>query len=776
MNKQSRREFLKRSGAGVAGLSFLPTNLVASPTRLTDEAGGLLPPHRPMIVPGVHGYADQSVAAGEKIRFHISSTVPHRLSIHRLGLDPESPSRDELLHEFPESPALPQPIHPGSYVLIAKNLKGPLKALTLECWVRRWTIKDYSGIITQYDASGHQEFGLFVGAGGAVSFCIGEEPMDDAKQQLSAKTGLRLLRWHHVVATWNGQHRIIFIDGKQIGKWPCKIELTVGKTPLRLGALSDGGAASGFADLDLAMPVIYRRALSENEIKQRYEQEGLIPAAGRDVVACWKLDEDVGDRVADCSGNGRHGRIVNHATWMIPGPSFDFEVMRFQTYEPKKDELRGHALRLASDDLYDCRWQQTHEFKLPTGARSGFYVGRIAYEWEGKPHLYHITFIVRKRARQRKAPILLLAATNTWRAYCSAAFPKPLPELKRNVSTNGLPNSPGDPPAYSFYRRHAAGQGGYQIGLRMPFIGADPYLLYGTDYSHLARADRFAQIWLEQSGYRYDVVTDLDLHRDPELLNGYRTFIINGHSEYWSLPAYHGLEKYLQRGGNVVVLSGNSMLWRVTFDADCSVIECRKVDAPGEQMKPQERGECWHSHDGLRGGFFRETEYPSYRLIGLDMLGFAGEAAFGPYVVEQANHFLFHQPEETGLKAGDEFGQHANGHEVDIRMSTFAALQQSPTPAGAAVPNDPPGDMVRLANGITQWSGGGTAFDYFWRVITPARPQGAEMIYWERAEGGKVFNAGAIAAGKAICADQKFQILMRNVLAHFGVPKPRRNT
>jgi len=50
--------------------------------------------------------------------------------------------------------------------------------------------------------------------------------------------------------------------------------------------------------------------------------------------------------------------------------------------------------------------------------------------------------------------------------------------------------------------------------------------------------------------------------------------------------------------------------------------------------------ECWHSHDGIRGGFLRETDFPSYKLIGLDMLGFAGESGFGPYVVEKADLFV----------------------------------------------------------------------------------------------------------------------------------------
>jgi hypothetical protein len=71
----------------------------------------------------------------------------------------------------------------------------------------------------------------------------------------------------------------------------------------------------------------------------------------------------------------------------------------------------------------------------------------------------------------------------------------------------------------------------------------------------------------------------------------------------------------------------------------------------------------------------------------------------------------------------------AGGQEVDIRRSTFAALQEQPTPAGDSMPRDPPG-MTRIANGITNWEKG-MAFDYFFRVIQPRTPQGAEMIYWD---------------------------------------------
>src|SRR6185295_18954294 len=199
---------------------------------------------------------------------------------------------------------------------------------------------------------------------------------------------------------------------------------------------------------------------------------------------------------------------------------------------------------------------------------------------------------------------------------------------------------------YDLYRAHAAGQGTYQMGLRVPWPAAGPYVLYGgpTDYSHLMRADRFAHVWLEQSGYDYDVITDLDLHRDPAQLRGYQVFVINGHNEYWSAAMYRGLEGYLKGGGNLLVLSGNSLFWRVSFNEDCTVMECRKLDAPGNQLPPERRGEAWHSQDGSRCGMMCECGFPGWRLVGLDSLGWNNQSVpenFGPFVVDDTDHFLF---------------------------------------------------------------------------------------------------------------------------------------
>lgn len=762
--------------AATAALPLAPRALAATPP-------GGIPPHRALAVPGVHAYPlEHSLAPGDVLELCVSTSVPYQWSVCRLGRDIDDPAGDEVLARPVQAAANPQPIHPGSYVFIERGLAAPLRALTLECWVRPFDLTRLQGVISQEDKTSDDGFALGLGPGGYVGFFVGDGVSPDEKVVHRTAPGvLQRNRWHHLVATWDGARKRVFVDGREVGAWDFAGPLSPGRHPLRLGAMGEGGAALHFLDGDIAAPAIHDRVLTPEELAGRQADRGLKPARGRGVLASWPLTEEKGEQVADISGGGRHGRIINHATWMIGGPSLAADVPRFGNYDPAKDATRGHGLRLAADDLYDCRWSVTHRWRLPADARSGLYVARMDFEQDGKARQYHCTFVVRRAPRRKKAPILLLMATNTWRAYSGTPFAL-TPEQRHQVwGTGGIEKDARGLPAYNFYRDHAAGQGSYHVGLRMPWPSAGPYVLYGgpTKYSHLARADRFSLIWLEEQGYEFDVISDLDLHRDPGVLRDYKVLMVVGHNEYWSLPMYKGTDAFLRRGGNLVVLSGNAVFWRVSFNPAGTVMECRKADAAGARVPAARRGEAWHSDDGARGGMLRECGYPGVDLIALDCLGFnsPGVAAqFGPYLVEDPGHFLFNRPENLGLKRGDAIGtggdgvRLANAHEFDIRPSTFSRLQEEPNVPGGVVPPDPAG-LTLLANGQVYWKKGGSAFDYFFRKISPKVDQGGEMIYWERPGGGRVFNAGTIASGWVLAVDPKMAGLLRNVLAHFGVTR-----
>ncbi|MEZ2295370.1 N,N-dimethylformamidase beta subunit family domain-containing protein [Variovorax sp. RCC_210] len=773
-----------------------------------------LPPHRGLHVPGVHGYTDRkSVAAGEVVRFHLSSDVPCTLSVCQLGPDVEGRSADTVLHTFAPSPARAHPIYPGSYVQVARGLDQPLRALTLECWVQVWSTGTRQSVLGQFDLPAACGYGLFIDEDARAVFYLGDGGAFYGQGQL-AGGALRPKRWHHLVATWDGQETVLWVDGEVVarGRWSGSAQpgrgsgsLQPGTAPLRLGSSGIDGLADAFLEGDIVMPAIYSHALQPDEVRARFADRGLHTPRGRTVLACWPLREERGDTVADASGHQRTGRIVNHGTWMIVGPAFEPKrVNEFSDdgYDPLADPTRGHGLRLASDDLYDCRWPESHAFRIPETAKSGVYVGRVHFLLDGEPAVYDITFIVRRAAHRAPAPVLVLCATNSWLAYASTPFAKNVASdpvwPRRSV---GLENSHPDAPAYSSYTYHRGGQPTYQVGLRMPWPNASPNALYDPDdagFSQWTRLERRLHVWLDQAGYDYDVVSDLDLHRDPGLLKAYKTVVINGHSEYWSLPACDGLDDYLSGGGTAVVLSGNTMYLRVSYDEDGTVMEQRKVLGPNDadcehgergeeaaqaaqasQVRPPAGpfGEQYHAQDWARGGQFRQAGRSCAELIGLESAGwaFAEGSDFGVYHATQPRHFLFTQPHPLGLAEGATFGHapggglpRAIGHEWDLSVATLRRMTHT-LPAGQQLPEPQRGIEV-IAQGRRLQPGRLDAYlDYFSNLTDSLDGLSAEMIYWERPQGGRVFNAGAVGASWVLGVDPLFEGVLRNVLHHFGV-------
>jgi hypothetical protein len=817
MNDQTRREFLATAGSAVASVKIAAMEARAETTARqspNDSSPEPTPPHRAQHIPGIHAYTDRlSVAAGDTIRLHVSSTYPYELEICRLGTDVDSIAQDKILYRFPPHAPQSQPIHPGSYLHVEKRLdpQTELRELTLEIWIRRWRTTGRQALISQFDQPASCGFALFVNEDGSLGFyagpgrAFGEQylhttPPDQIKMQINPQ-GLKIQSdntpssvlsntWHHVVSCYGGDSKQVWVDGKQVASWKAVGSIRPGDAPLRIGACGNNGLADGLLDADIAMPAIYSRVLSAEAIEARFATKALARPLDAALVGCWPLDEERGDKAADTSTFGRDARIINHGTWMIGGPGFQADVPRALGYDPAKDRTRGHGLRLASDDLMDCRWKASHEYRLPKDARSGIYAGRIHIAVNGEKRLYHTVFIVKKAASRPKAPVAFLCSTNTWRAYAATPFSPGWSGLKKSFGNNGFANSPGDPPAYCFYRPHHAGQGTYVTGFRLPWPIIGPYALMGPeewDYSHLCRQDRFTQTWLESQGYSYDVYSDTDLHLDPQLLAGYKVLFVVGHSEYWSFEAMNGVNRFLDDGGSAIVLSGNTAFWRVSFNADATVMECRKGDAPGTQVRADRRGEMWHSHDGKRGGMSRECGFPAWRLFGLEYCSLVGvgTSGVGPYVVRNSDHFLFKEPIDLKLRAGDHFaGKQGRslpqpiGHEGDVRVSTLARFQIEPPPRGMSQPTGDPGGITLLADGIADWTKVkiGEPWDYFQRPVprakAPAIPVGAEMIYWQRAGGGRVFHSGSINSGSTLREDTKWSSLLKNVLAHFGVPIP----
>ena len=63
----------------------------------SDAEAGRLP--RPLELEGLHAYAEKILTAGETIHFRVSSSVPYKLSVCRLGHEVDDPAGDEVLRQ-----------------------------------------------------------------------------------------------------------------------------------------------------------------------------------------------------------------------------------------------------------------------------------------------------------------------------------------------------------------------------------------------------------------------------------------------------------------------------------------------------------------------------------------------------------------------------------------------------------------------------------------------------------------------------------------------------
>ena len=214
------------------------------------------------------------------------------------------------------------------------------------------------------------------------------------------------------------------------------------------------------------------------------------------------------------------------------------------------------------------------------------------------------------------------------------------------------------------------------------------------------------------------------------------------------------------------------MFWRVSFDDSGEVMECRKFGKSIGGRARAKVGELYHSHDFKRGSLMRFCGYPAWKLVGLTCAGWGG-LNFKPYHADLPDHFLFNKPHKIDLQEGDPFGFvnksiGAVGHEYDVRLSTLLRATRNPALKGLAEPKG----IVTIASSQDKRN----ILDFNAEAHRPRAGDEqtiAEIIYWDRPEGGQVFHTGSIATAWAMYHDKALSALVRNVLHHFGV-EPKR--
>jgi hypothetical protein len=340
-----------------------------------------------------------------------------------------------------------------------------------------------------------------------------------------------------------------------------------------------------------------------------------------------------------------------------------------------------------------CDWEASAVLKIPSTANSGY----ASVLLENDDGFFHIPLVIKNQA---KNDFLCIASTNTWQAY--------------NAWGGGsfyAANFDDCPDQYfneilSFQRP-------------MPIIGGLNYI------GHLFDAELALAHWFEKSEIKFDLLSDLDIHNNPDILNQYKVVFLNTHPEYWSAPALDGIEQYLNNGGNICCLGANVFYWKVVINNN--QLECLKEGG-------------LHS-DGTKGGLWRSNNRYEESLIGTSYSR-TGYNTFMPYVVLNADHWLF---ENTRLKNGDLFGisvnrKYASGHETD------KITAQSPE------------NIEVIARGLNQ-----EAIDELGK-LNADRNGGANMIIFKHKGGGLVFNASSITSSGSPLVDSTMNTILQNFL------------
>jgi hypothetical protein len=293
----------------------------------------------------------------------------------------------------------------------------------------------------------------------------------------------------------------------------------------------------------------------------------------------------------------------------------------------------------------------------------------------------------------QESRIAVISSTNTWHAY----------------------NSWG---GQNFYINYTSFPSKYILSTQRPF---DLHVRNPVEDScqitrdHLLVGERFVWAWLEREGVKYELYSDIDLHSEETFSNclrKYKIIILNTHNEYWSLNMINNLKQYINSGGNVICLSGNTLYKEVAY--------------PDQNLMV------------LDGAYLRYKGFREETVLGVaqDLRGFT---TWAPYKVVQSDHWVF---DNTNLKNGDVIGK------AGLNVSPKGFPGASGWETDKIYPDSRKGTVL-LAKGINPGEGG------------------ANMVICEASGCGNVFAVGSITYGGSLLVDDNISQITKNVIDRF---------
>lgn len=533
--------------------------------------------------------------------------------------------------------------------------------------------------------------------------------------------------------------------------------------PLRVAAIRNGeGAAMALREKPgngfngrIQDVRIANVALSEEDARRMMLETAPIDLASQIVL---NLDFSVGiktDRATDVSGRGNHGVVVNiperavRGRFWTPGSSVHWAMK-----ETNYDAIHFHA-----DDLYDAEWKTDFTYTIPRDLPSGVYAARLK---RGDFTDYAVFFVAPPKG-EPSAKLAFWASTYNYLAYSNISIGGTVP---LNYPSHNLNEDD-----YAFMRLNK----GYAAGGVYNMHVDGTYFIYASPLRpdlHLRPdglliysfpQDTHALSFLEHEAIAYDVITDELVDQEgAELLKQYDVVLSSSHPEYITGPIWDALSEYTMEGGRLIYPGGNGWFWAGAENpAYPGVYESRNFSAIGERSLT----------GGQVGGLLVETGRMPGPVVGLEMAAMTWHGAAAFTKLEDAANpraaFIF-----EGTSEGDEFGWYGidrvrpgvAGFETD----KFVASNGTPRHALHLATNT---EMNRTIENVK--------LGPLPLVISydPATDNwaGADVVFFETANGGAVFSAGAITWMSSTPEngyDNDVAQITRNVINRFLDPTP----
>jgi hypothetical protein len=182
------------------------------------------------------------------------------------------------------------------------------------------------------------------------------------------------------------------------------------------------------------------------------------------------------------------------------------------------------------------------------------------------------------------------------------------------VKTAGLPTPSQQPEVVILYPTNtiaayntSGGRSMYSQPVPAPIVSFDRPM---GDGSNFAFFDAFLE-WLADDPLPYSTgyIADIDLE-DYSTFDGVKVLVVIGHSEYWTRQARENFDQFVLNGGNVLLLTGNTMWWQVRYSDDLHQMICYK-EVPDPIASPSLKTINWTN---------KNLKYPTMLSIGVDFL------------------------------------------------------------------------------------------------------------------------------------------------------------